>query len=316
MCRYYYICTIGYVKYNVINKMRSLSLSLSLGSVTYAGFSMISLPCAEFAREICQRQLCVQPQRHLNFLSFIRVARITFAFMQPDRYETSSTGRSRLSGNLQKRGSKLGMSNWGGFLFGGVFVAVGTWIILVGTKVVAVNPTSVHAPYWVLTVAGASFALGGFIVWSMTWKQFAIDRSRREAARQHPDEPALADYPWHPDGFTVSEWTSATKTIAAAIGLSVFLSMFNWWAFGINGPWMIKGIVGLFDIITVLVWVKAVQQVLGASQVRSFTRGVRPVSLPVAGTGRSSLETGRWHQPHKSGHVHPPLCGGMDGKQR
>jgi hypothetical protein len=35
--------------------------------------------------------------------------------------------------------------------------------------------------------------------------------------------------------------------------------MFNWWAFGIDGPWMIKGIVCLFDIIAVLLWVKVVQ---------------------------------------------------------
>ena len=184
--------------------------------------------------------------------------------MQPDRYEISSVGRHRLSGNLQKRSTKLGLPTWGGFLFGGVFVAAGTTVVMVGTKVLPVNPASVHAPYWVLTVAGASFVLGGFMVWGMAWMQFAADRSRREAALRHPGEPALADYPWHPDGFTVSEWTGAAKILAMAVGMSVFLSMFNWWAFGADGPWMVKGIVGLFDIIAVLIWVKAVQQVLGA----------------------------------------------------
>jgi hypothetical protein len=179
--------------------------------------------------------------------------------MQPDRYEISSAGRHRLSGNLQKRSTKLGLPTWGGCLFGGAFVAVGTWIILVGTKVVAVNPASVHAPYWVLTVAGASFALGGFMVWGMAWIQFAADRSRREAALRHPGEPALADYPWHPDGLTVSEWAGAAKLLALVIGMSVFLSIFNWWAFGAEGPWMVKVIVGLFDIIMVLVWGKAFQ---------------------------------------------------------
>ena len=143
-------------------------------------------------------------------------------------------------------------------------MAVGTAIVLMGTKVLHTDPASVHAPYWVLTVAGVSFALGGFMVWGMAWKQFVANRSRLEATCRHPDEPALADYPWHPDGFTVSEWTGAAKAVATAIGLSVFLSMFNWWAFGANGPWMVKGIVGLFDLILVWVWVKAAQQVLSA----------------------------------------------------
>jgi hypothetical protein len=179
--------------------------------------------------------------------------------MQPDRYEISSAGRHRLSGNLQKRSTKLGLPTWGGYLFGGLFVAVGTTIVLLGTKILPVNPASVHAPYRTLTVAGVSFALGGFMVWGMAWIQFAAERSRCEAALRHPGEPALADYPWHPDGFTVSSWMGAAKLLALVLGMSVFLSIFNWWAFGMGGPWMIKGIVGLFDICMVLMWGKVFQ---------------------------------------------------------
>ncbi len=184
--------------------------------------------------------------------------------MQPDRYEVSPAGRRRLSGTLQQRGSKMGLPTWGGSLFGIPFVAAGTTVALMGTKVIHVNPASVHAPYWVMTVAGVSFVLGGFMVWGMTWKQFTANRLRLVAARRHPNEPALADYPWHPDGFTVFEWTGAAKALATALGLSVFLSIFNWWAFGANGPWMVKGIVIFFDIVAVLIWVKAAQQVLSA----------------------------------------------------
>ena len=184
--------------------------------------------------------------------------------MMPDRYEPSSAGSRRLSGFLQQRGSKLGLPTWGGFLFGGVFVAVGTAIVLMGTKVLPVNPGSVHAPYWVLTMAGASFALGGLMVWGMAWKQFAANRQRLEATRQHPNEPALADYPWHPDGFAVSEWTGAAKAVGLAIGLTVFLSIFNWWAFAAGGPWMVKGITLLFDAFALAMWWKAGQQVWSA----------------------------------------------------
>jgi len=157
------------------------------------------------------------------------------------------------------------MSTLGGFLFGVPFVAIGICVFLVGTQVLHVNPASVQAPYWVVTVFGASFALGGLMVWGMAWKQFAANRSRLDAVRRYPAEPALADYPWPPDGFAVSEWAGAFKGFGWAIGMTVFLSMFNWWAFGPpNGPWMVKGIVGLFDLITLWVWVQSVLQLLRA----------------------------------------------------
>ncbi len=170
----------------------------------------------------------------------------------------------------------MGFSTRGGFLFGSVFVAVGIAIILMGTKVLAVDPASVHAPYWVLTVVGASFALGGLMVWGMAWKQFAANRQRTEAARQHPNEPALADYPWHPGGFEVSEWTNAAKALGVAVGLSIFLSIFNWWGFAAGGPMMVKAIVILFDVIALLMWGKAGQLLgralkFGHSQIK-FTR--------------------------------------------
>ena len=75
--------------------------------------------------------------------------------MTPDRYEVSPPGTRRLTGTLQQRGAKMGMSSVGGFLFGGVFVGAGAAIILMGTKVIHVDPRSVHAQYWVLTVFGA-----------------------------------------------------------------------------------------------------------------------------------------------------------------
>jgi len=205
--------------------------------------------------------------------------------MTPDRYEASTAGPQRLSGSLQKRGSRMGLPTWGGLLFGVPFVGIGVCTILVGTHVLDVNPTSVRAPYWVLTVAGVSFALAGLMVWGMAGKQFAADRRRRRAAQRYPNEPALADYPWHPDGFDVSEWAGAARTAALAGGLTVFLSMFNWWAFGAGGPWMVKGIVILFDCITVLFWCQAVKTLgralkFGPSRIQ-FSRFPYPLGEPV-----------------------------------
>ncbi|MGO8679243.1 MAG: hypothetical protein ACLQVX_25655 [Limisphaerales bacterium] len=205
--------------------------------------------------------------------------------MKPDRYEPSPSGTRRLSGFLQRRGSKLGLPTWGGFLFGGVFLAIGTGVVLVGTKVLPVNPASVQAPYWVLVMAGGSFALGGLMVWGMAWKQLGADRQRIEAARRHANEPALADYHWHPDGFEVSEWGGAAKAAALAIGLTVFLSMFNWWAFAAHGPGMVKAIVILFDVFGLLMWCRAALTLgralkFGHSRI-AFTRFPYPLGEPV-----------------------------------
>jgi len=166
--------------------------------------------------------------------------------MQPDRYEISSAGRHRLSGTLQKRSTKLGMSTVGGFLVGGLFVAIGLAIVRV------------------VPMASAAFTVVGLMVWGMAWRQLAAERFRQAAALRHPGEPALVDYPWHPDGFTVSEWTDAAKMLAAAIGLSLFLSIFNFAAFGINKLWLFIPIVGLFDIVAVAIWVMAAKKILGA----------------------------------------------------
>jgi hypothetical protein len=205
--------------------------------------------------------------------------------MTPDRYEVSPPGTRRLTGTLQQRGAKMGMSSVGGFLFGGVFVGAGAAIILMGTKVIHVDPRSVHAPYWVLTVFGASFAAGGLMVWSMALRQFAANRARVEATRRYPNEPALADYRWHPDGFEVSEWRRFATFLPWPIGLTVFLSMFNWWAFAANGPTMVKVITGLFDLITLLMWCMAARQLgralkFGHSRVAFTSFPCRP-STPV-----------------------------------
>jgi hypothetical protein len=140
-------------------------------------------------------------------------------------------------------------------------VAAGTCIVLVGMKILPVDPSSVHAPYWVLTVAGMSFALGGIMVWGMAWQQFAANRQRRQATRKQSNEPALTDYQWNPNGFTASEWTSAAKAVVMPIGLSIFLSMFNWWAFFAHGDWMVKAMVILFDCIALFMWWQAAQRV-------------------------------------------------------
>ena len=74
-------------------------------------------------------------------------------------------------------------------------------------------------------------------------------------ARLHPDEPAYRDYCWDSNGFVPSRWAPALKAFGFAAFMMLFLSVFNWWAFINKGPFMVKLITGIFDLITVFVWI-------------------------------------------------------------
>ena len=169
----------------------------------------------------------------------------------------TSTERRRLAGRTERRGAQTGFPTWGAFAFGGVFVAAGAAITLVGTRVIRVDSSTVHAPWWLLTVMGVVFALAGLAVWGMAWRQHESEKRRVSASLRHPGEPALADYAWDPAGFAAPRWSRAAKALAGAGGLTLFLSIFNYWAFGIDGPWLVKAVTILFDLILVAVWWEA-----------------------------------------------------------
>ncbi|MDH4038037.1 MAG: hypothetical protein OEX18_06185 [Candidatus Krumholzibacteria bacterium] len=194
--------------------------------------------------------------------------------------------RRRLSGRTEPRGSQTGFSVWGAVLFGFVFVAVGSLIVLVGRRIIPVDPSGVHAPWWVLTVAGISFAGGGLAVWGMAARQQRAEHYRRGALRRYAGSSAHADHPWNPAGERSRPWPRAGKAILGAAFLTVFLSMFNWWAWGPEGPGMVKVVVTIFDLILVLVWWQAVVRVGQALKFASsrvvFDRFPYSLDKPVA----------------------------------
>jgi hypothetical protein len=64
----------------------------------------------------------------------------------------------------------------------------------------------------------------------------------------------LEDYQWDPHGFRSHCWAKAAKAIAGAGFFALFLSIFNWWAWwSAEGPWIVKIVVSLFDLILVFV---------------------------------------------------------------
>ena len=177
-----------------------------------------------------------------------------------------SNVRTRLSGQLWPRGSQSGLPTWGAFGFGLPFFGFGTWITLVSVKVVHVNPSSVHAPYWVLTVAGLTFFLGGVWMWSMGCKQFRANQRRKNILARDSSDVARADYAWDEKGYTPPRWSTPIKMMGIGLAVTAFLSMFNWWAFVLGGPVFIKVIVGLFDAFLITFWYQNVAAFLRAAK--------------------------------------------------
>jgi len=134
------------------------------------------------------------------------------------------------------------------FLFGLPFFGVGTWAALAGTKTIPIDPTKLHAPYWVLTAFGTVFAAAGLLIWCMAWQQYQAKLRQRNLLAKGYADPALLDYAWEVRGYTPPRWSRVAKALAGVAGLATFLSLFNWWAFCAPGtPWLLKGIVMLFD---------------------------------------------------------------------
>lgn len=173
--------------------------------------------------------------------------------------------RVRLAHRTERVAKTTGLGVLGGFLFGSVFVIVGILIVLVGLKVVPVDPATVHAPNWVLALIGVIFAVSGLLVWSMVLQERLLVIRRQIMAARHPRSEVYADYPWDLKGITKSTWEPVGKSLGATMFFAVFLAPFNWWAWlSEAGELMVKVIVSVFDLCLLLSAIELVRRILVA----------------------------------------------------
>jgi hypothetical protein len=151
-----------------------------------------------------------------------------------------------------------------------MFIFNGSGIMLVGLRIIPVDPAGVNAPWWVLTVAGIVFACAGLMVVGMGVRQQREERRRAESFSRYNDSQALKDYGWDPAGYAPSRLASVFKPLAAAVLLSLFLSILNYcvfwteplpgklvvlfWEFPTENVLPFKFFVGFLDLILVFVW--------------------------------------------------------------
>lgn len=165
--------------------------------------------------------------------------------------------RRRIGGQIERRGTRTGMSVGGAFLFGLVFVGAGVAITLLGLRIIPSDPSSVHAPWWVIQICGVCFALGGLVVWGMAATQLREDRRRHTAARRYAGSEAMLDHAWDVRGYSPPRWKRAVQMASMAGFMSLFFSIMNWIAWFADAPVLFKIVAVPFDLILVLVWWKA-----------------------------------------------------------
>ncbi len=196
--------------------------------------------------------------------------------------------------NLPRRGVSMFASPLGGIAFGAVFIAVGGFIILVGSRVIPVDPASVHAPYWTLTAVGACFAAGGLFVAGSAVRQGWRTARWRRLRRQRPFEPWFADYPWEEWGYRPRVWGRVFGAALAVPVFATFAAPFNWVGFFANGGghWAFALAAGLFDLLVLWTLIYAIRVALHS--VRYGRSAIHWSELPIEPGKRMQIE---WRPP-------------------
>jgi hypothetical protein len=178
---------------------------------------------------------------------------------------TVDTTPKRLTARTAAHGTHTGFSVWGAVLFGAPVVAIGALTTAFGVGYFQIDPGGLHQPLWVLAAFGGVFLLAGLAVWGSALRQHRAAARVAAARAEFVGRPEMADFAWDPTGADAPRWGPALKGVATAAFLTLFLSVFNWWAFWSDeGHWIVTAITALFDVLALLVWWEALRRVLHA----------------------------------------------------
>ena len=228
-------------------------------------------------------------------------------------YEESNS-RHRLSGILTRRASPggLGEDLWILWLIFGLsglaIVCMGLFAVIFGLNSILANPIG-YDPFamgygniFLVVIAGICIFGGGIFLCSVPLGEYQAYQRRKKVLPGTRGATALLDYAWDIAGYWPSRWGKVFKNIIAGLWLTLFISMFNWWAFVVGGgraknvlvdailgpdgsAKIIKGIVLIFDGVILYGWVWQVLEVLRTLKFSksgiAYTQFPYPLSMPV-----------------------------------
>ncbi len=139
--------------------------------------------------------------------------------------------------------------------FGVPFMGGGILVALKAAGQIPAQQPSGPLPDWLPWNLAAVFFVPGLFLFGAGLKSVVASAGVKRRRAQHPDEPWLAEGTWDPEGTTDRPHTTLLAQVLWTAFLSVFLAPFNYFVFvrpqG-DVPFWVKGLVGFFDLIPVL----------------------------------------------------------------
>lgn len=216
-----------------------------------------------------------------------------------DRYEVVNSEPQRLPGHREARGSRSGLPGWALWLMAAVSVLAGVLMLPIGLGLLAIEDGDLKGPRWLLAAFGGVMVGAGLMMAAMAVRQRAAERRRTAGHGLDARSVALGDRDWDESGENSRAWPRALSALAGTLFLTLFLSVFNWWALKADSPWMVKLIVGLFDLLLLVAWWQTALLIgralkFGASRI-AFARFPCPPDGPIVI---------RWVPPSGIGQAH------------
>ncbi len=174
--------------------------------------------------------------------------------------EQKFDGDKRLS-NYQPV-SRTTMHGGGAALFGIPFWLTGLVIVLVALDVIHADPSSIHAPRWVLGLVGAIFFVVGIGVSVQGLAEMRRTARLKANKASRPGEPWFADHDWNPVGSISRQGSPFLMHLIGATVIFGFAGTFNWVAFVGPGSWVFKVVAIVINLVVVAVVVGIVRSAI------------------------------------------------------
>lgn len=148
-------------------------------------------------------------------------------------------------------------------LFGVPFAGVGVFIIMIGLGKVDVDPSSIHAPLWILSSAGWTFAAAGLFLIFHGFDGMRRESDRKRGMKQYPRQPWMWDHSWDSASYTDDKLTPILSQTGALLFMGIFLSIFNWWAFfSGDGHTLVTVVVSIFDLVLIAIFCNLIYKIV------------------------------------------------------